>query len=191
MRPVHIQTYLRLAREVIQIAAGDSSAELKYNLIFSSNYSQRLHGIMPLDYYDPDTSYEDDVEGARADLARMRFGLASHLLIAQDRAYFRYTDSSVYSQAWVYDDLGKDIWRSDEASAIQSLFGPSAQLADFSPAELERSEANFRHLANAMPIVVWTARPDGQLDFGPWEQIFYGEFDGRRKKRVLVKIIGD
>ena len=32
---------------------------------------------------------------------------------------------------------------------------------------------------------------NGRLDFGPWEQIFYGEFDGRRKKRVLVKIIGD
>jgi secondary thiamine-phosphate synthase enzyme len=32
---------------------------------------------------------------------------------------------------------------------------------------------------------------NGALDFGPWEQIFYGEFDGRRKKRVLVKIIGD
>jgi secondary thiamine-phosphate synthase enzyme len=32
---------------------------------------------------------------------------------------------------------------------------------------------------------------DGQLDFGPWEQIFYGEFDGRRRKRVLVKVIGD
>ena len=31
----------------------------------------------------------------------------------------------------------------------------------------------------------------GHLDLGPWEQIFYGEFDGRRKKRVLVKIIGD
>jgi len=31
----------------------------------------------------------------------------------------------------------------------------------------------------------------GRLDFGPWEQIFYGEFDGRRKKRVLVKIIGE
>jgi thiamine phosphate synthase YjbQ (UPF0047 family) len=31
----------------------------------------------------------------------------------------------------------------------------------------------------------------GQLDFGPWEQIFYGEFDGRRRKRVLVKIIGE
>ncbi|MCL5260972.1 MAG: secondary thiamine-phosphate synthase enzyme YjbQ [Gammaproteobacteria bacterium] len=32
---------------------------------------------------------------------------------------------------------------------------------------------------------------DGKLDFGPWEQIFYGEFDGQRKKRVLVKIIGE
>lgn len=32
---------------------------------------------------------------------------------------------------------------------------------------------------------------DGALDFGPWEQIFYGEFDGRRRKRVLVKIIGE
>jgi thiamine phosphate synthase YjbQ (UPF0047 family) len=31
----------------------------------------------------------------------------------------------------------------------------------------------------------------GDLDFGPWEQIFYGEFDGRRRKRVLVKIIGE
>jgi secondary thiamine-phosphate synthase enzyme len=31
----------------------------------------------------------------------------------------------------------------------------------------------------------------GKLDFGPWEQVFYGEFDGRRRKRVLVKIIGD
>jgi thiamine phosphate synthase YjbQ (UPF0047 family) len=31
----------------------------------------------------------------------------------------------------------------------------------------------------------------GRLDFGPWEQIFYGEFDGRRPKRVLVKIIGE
>lgn len=32
---------------------------------------------------------------------------------------------------------------------------------------------------------------NGKLDFGPWEQIFYGEFDGRRKKRVLIKIIGE
>ena len=38
---------------------------------------------------------------------------------------------------------------------------------------------------------VMVAITNGQLDFGPWEQIFYGEFDGRRKKRALVKIIGE
>jgi len=38
---------------------------------------------------------------------------------------------------------------------------------------------------------VTIAVTEGRLDFGPWEQIFYGEFDGRRKKRVLVKIIGE
>ena len=38
---------------------------------------------------------------------------------------------------------------------------------------------------------VMVAITNGRLDFGPWEQIFYGEFDGRRNKRVLVKIIGD
>jgi secondary thiamine-phosphate synthase enzyme len=38
---------------------------------------------------------------------------------------------------------------------------------------------------------VMVAITDGRLDFGPWEQIFYGEFDGRRRKRVLVKIIGE
>ncbi len=38
---------------------------------------------------------------------------------------------------------------------------------------------------------VTVAITDGALDFGPWEQIFYGEFDGRRRKRVLVKIIGE
>jgi secondary thiamine-phosphate synthase enzyme len=38
---------------------------------------------------------------------------------------------------------------------------------------------------------VMVAVTQGKLDFGPWEQIFYGEFDGRRRKRVLVKIIGE
>jgi secondary thiamine-phosphate synthase enzyme len=38
---------------------------------------------------------------------------------------------------------------------------------------------------------VTVAITDGALDFGPWEQIFYGEFDGRRRKRALVKIIGE
>ena len=38
---------------------------------------------------------------------------------------------------------------------------------------------------------VGVAVTDGRLDFGPWEQIFYGEFDGSRRKRVLIKIIGE
>jgi secondary thiamine-phosphate synthase enzyme len=38
---------------------------------------------------------------------------------------------------------------------------------------------------------VMVAVTTGQLDFGPWEQIFYGEFDGRRRKRVLIKIVGE
>jgi len=45
-----------------------------------------------------------------------------------------------------------------------------------------------RQLMGREVVVAITA---GQLDFGPWEQIFYGEFDGKRRKRVLVKIIGE
>ena len=47
------------------------------------------------------------------------------------------------------------------------------------------------HKRQIMGREVVVAITGGKLDFGPWEQIFYGEFDGRRKKRVLVKIIGD
>lgn len=47
------------------------------------------------------------------------------------------------------------------------------------------------HKRQIMGREVVVAVTDGQLDLGPWEQIFYGEFDGRRPKRVLVKAIGD
>jgi len=47
------------------------------------------------------------------------------------------------------------------------------------------------HKRQVMGREVTVAITDGKLDFGPWEQIFYGEFDGRRRKRVLVKIIGE
>jgi secondary thiamine-phosphate synthase enzyme len=47
------------------------------------------------------------------------------------------------------------------------------------------------HKRQLMGREVVVAVTDGRLDFGTWEQIFYGEFDGRRKKRVLVKIIGE
>ncbi len=51
--------------------------------------------------------------------------------------------------------------------------------------------ADAHHKRQIMGREVVVAISDGKLDFGPWEQIFYGEFDGGRKKRVLVKIIGE
>jgi secondary thiamine-phosphate synthase enzyme len=47
------------------------------------------------------------------------------------------------------------------------------------------------HKRQIMGREVVVAITEGRLDFGPWEQIFYGEFDGRRSKRVLVKVIGE
>ena len=52
----------------------------------------------------------------------------------------------------------------------------------------DNADAHLKRQIMGREVVV--AITGGQLDFGPWEQIFYGEFDGRRKKRVLVKIIG-
>lgn len=52
----------------------------------------------------------------------------------------------------------------------------------------DNADGHLKRSIMGRKVVV--AITDGQLDFGPWEQIFYGEFDGNRKKRVLVKIIG-
>jgi secondary thiamine-phosphate synthase enzyme len=52
----------------------------------------------------------------------------------------------------------------------------------------DNGDAHIKRQIMGREVVV--AVTHGRLDFGPWEQIFYGEFDGRRKKRVLVKIIG-
>ncbi len=53
----------------------------------------------------------------------------------------------------------------------------------------DNADAHIKRTLMGREVVV--AITGGQLDFGPWEQIFYGEFDGRRRKRALVKIIGD
>jgi len=53
----------------------------------------------------------------------------------------------------------------------------------------DNADAHMKRQIMGREVVV--AITTGKLDFGPWEQIFYGEFDGRRAKRVLVKIIGD
>jgi secondary thiamine-phosphate synthase enzyme len=53
----------------------------------------------------------------------------------------------------------------------------------------DNADAHMKRQIMGREVVV--AITNGKLDFGPWEQIFYGEFDGKRKKRVLVKIIGE
>jgi secondary thiamine-phosphate synthase enzyme len=53
----------------------------------------------------------------------------------------------------------------------------------------DNADAHLKRTIMGREVVV--AVTNGKLDFGPWEQIFYGEFDGKRKKRVLVKIIGE
>jgi len=53
----------------------------------------------------------------------------------------------------------------------------------------DNADAHIKRQIMGREVVV--AVTNGRLDFGPWEQIFYGEFDGRRRKRVLVKIIGE
>ena len=53
----------------------------------------------------------------------------------------------------------------------------------------DNADAHLKRTIMGREVVVAVTK--GHLDFGPWEQIFYGEFDGRRRKRVLVKIIGE
>jgi len=53
----------------------------------------------------------------------------------------------------------------------------------------DNADAHLKRQVMGREVVI--AITQGRLDFGPWEQIYYGEFDGRRRKRVLVKIIGD
>jgi len=53
----------------------------------------------------------------------------------------------------------------------------------------DNADAHLKRTIMGREVVV--AITDGRLDLGPWEQVFYGEFDGRRRKRVLVKIIGE
>lgn len=53
----------------------------------------------------------------------------------------------------------------------------------------DNADAHMKRQVMGREVVV--AVTEGKLDFGPWEQIFYGEYDGKRNKRVLIKIIGD
>ena len=79
--------------------------------------------------------------------------------------------------------LWEDIWKWLEGLAP---YKPDYQHHDTGE---DNGDAHLKRQVMGREVVV--AVTSGKLDFGPWEQIFYGEFDGRRRKRVLVKIIGD
>ena len=68
---------------------------------------------------------------------------------------------------------------------------PHEPVSGYRHNDTEEDNADAHMKRQVMGREVVCAVTNGQLDFGPWEQIFYGEFDGRRNKRVLVKIIGE
>ena len=85
----------------------------------------------------------------------------------------------------------------DESGLLQDYDAWLEKLAPYAPIGQYRhndtgednADAHLKRQVMGREVVV--AVTGGKLDFGPWEQIFYGEFDGRRNKRVLVKIIGE
>ncbi len=68
-------------------------------------------------------------------------------------------------------------------------FDPSPETYHHNRSGEENGDAHHKRQVMGREVVV--AITGGRLDFGPWEQVFYGEFDGRRAKRVLVKVIGE
>ncbi len=85
----------------------------------------------------------------------------------------------------------------DEAGLHQDLerwletLAPHAPTAQYRHNDSGEDNADAHLKREVLGRSVTVAVTGGKLDFGPWEQIFYGEFDGRRRKRVLVKIIGE
>jgi secondary thiamine-phosphate synthase enzyme len=79
----------------------------------------------------------------------------------------------------------------DYARWLEELapFDPSPERYHHNRTGEDNGDAHHKRQVMGREVVV--AVTQGRLDFGPWEQIFYGEFDGRRRKRVLIKLIGD
>ncbi len=79
----------------------------------------------------------------------------------------------------------------DYARWLEKLapFDPSPERYHHNRSGEDNGDAHHKRQIMGREVVV--AVTDGALDFGPWEQIFYGEFDGRRKKRIMIKIIGE
>ena len=79
----------------------------------------------------------------------------------------------------------------DYAAWLERLAPFDASAATYHHNRTGEDNGDAHHKRQIMGREVVVAVTGGKLDFGPWEQIFYGEFDGRRDKRVLIKIIGE
>lgn len=92
----------------------------------------------------------------------------------------------ITASIWVNDDeegLWQDLWELlDRLAPVKPDYKHHLTGEDNGDAHLKRSLIGHQAL---LPVT------KGKLDLGPWEQVFYAEFDGRRKKRVVVKIIGE
>jgi secondary thiamine-phosphate synthase enzyme len=95
----------------------------------------------------------------------------------------------ITASVFVNDDEGG--LHQDYAAWLERLapFDPSPEVYAHNRTGEDNGDAHLKRQVMGREVVV--AITGGELDFGPWEQIFYGEFDGRRDKRVLVKIIGE
>jgi secondary thiamine-phosphate synthase enzyme len=78
----------------------------------------------------------------------------------------------------------------DYARWLETL-APHEPLSRYEHNRTGEDNGDAHHKRQVMGREVVVAVTEGALDFGPWEQIFYGEFDGRRPKRVMIKIIGE
>ena len=90
------------------------------------------------------------------------------------------------------------VFINDDESGLHHDYGawlerlaPHAPVAHYRHNDTGEDNADAHLKRQVMGREVVVAITGGKLDFGPWEQIFYGEFDGKRKKRVLVKVIGE
>jgi secondary thiamine-phosphate synthase enzyme len=79
----------------------------------------------------------------------------------------------------------------DYTKWLESLapFDPSPQRYQHNRTGEDNADAHLKRQVMGREVVV--AITNGKLDFGPWEQVFYGEFDGNRSKRVLIKVLGE
>jgi secondary thiamine-phosphate synthase enzyme len=95
----------------------------------------------------------------------------------------------ITSSVYINDDEQGLIKDFDDFLERLAPYNPSTQAYRHHHTGEDNGDAHVKRQIFGREVVV--AVTEGKLDFGPWEQIFYAEFDGRRRKRVLVKIIGE